>query len=69
RAPSELAVAGGIGFRMDFDIILLRFDLATPLRLPYLPENDRWVIDQFDPLSAGWRGENLLLNIAIGYPF
>lgn len=69
RAPSELAVAGGVGLRMDFDFILLRLDLAMPLRLPYLPENNRWVLDQIAPLSAGWRNDNLLLNIAIGYPF
>lgn len=69
RAYNELAVAAGVGFRMDFTFILLRLDLAMPLRLPYLPENDRWVLNQVDPLSAGWRRENLLLNIAIGYPF
>lgn len=69
RAFSELAVAGGVGFRMDFTFILLRLDLAMPLRLPFLPEGDRWVLDEINPLSGDWRSENLLLNIAIGYPF
>lgn len=69
RAYKELAVAGGIGFRMDFTYILLRLDLAVPLRLPYLPDGERWVLSDVDPLSSSWRRENLLLNLAIGYPF
>lgn len=69
RAYRELAVAGGVGFRMDFTFILVRLDLAVPLRLPFLPDGDRWVLGDVDPLSGSWRRENLLLNIAIGYPF
>jgi hypothetical protein len=43
--------------------------LAFPLRKPYLPENERWVIKDIDFGSGSWRKENLILNIAIGYPF
>lgn len=69
RAPSELAVAGGVGIRLDFTFVLLRFDVAIPLRLPYLPEDDRWVFDDIDFLSNSWRRQNIVYNIAIGYPF
>ncbi|MEX1241499.1 MAG: BamA/TamA family outer membrane protein, partial [Cyclobacteriaceae bacterium] len=66
---NELAVGTGAGLRFDFNFFLLRFDLAFPLRKPYLPENERWVFDEIDLLSPSWRSDNLILNIAIGYPF
>lgn len=65
----EMAVGAGLGLRLDFSILMLRFDLATPLRKPWLPEGERWVIDNIDLGSREWRKENLLLNIGIGYPF
>ena len=65
----ELAVGTGFGLRVDFSFFVLRFDLAFPLRKPYRDENNRWVFDEIDFTSKAWRRENLVLNIAIGYPF
>jgi outer membrane protein assembly factor BamA len=65
----ELAVGTGFGLRIDANFFVLRFDLAFPIRKPWLPSNERWVFRQIRPFSPDWRGENLLLNIAIGYPF
>lgn len=65
----QMAVGAGIGLRLDFTYLVLRLDLATPLRKPYLPENERWVINKIDFGSSDWRKENLVLNIAFGYPF
>jgi outer membrane protein insertion porin family len=65
----ELAVGAGAGLRMDFNFFVLRLDLAFPLRKPWLPAEDRWVYDDVDLGSGSWRRENLILNIAIGYPF
>lgn len=65
----ELAVNGGVGLRLDFNILLLRLDLGIPLRKPWLPEKDRWVFDQIDFGNSSWRNENLIFNLAIGYPF
>lgn len=65
----ELAVASGFGLRFDATVILIRFDLGIPLRKPFLPENERWVIKDIHPGSGKWRRENLVLNIALGYPF
>ena len=65
----ELAVGTGVGLRIDLTILLLRIDLAMPLRKPWLPEGDRWVFDQIDFGSKEWRRRNLILNLAIGYPF
>lgn len=66
---NEVAVGAGIGLRMDMSFLVLRFDLATPLRKPWLEPNRRWVTNQIDLSSSTWRNENLILNVAIGYPF
>lgn len=66
---SELAVGTGVGIRYDFNFFILRFDVAFPLRKPYLNPQDRWVINQIDFGSKSWRQDNLVFNIAIGYPF
>ena len=65
----ELAVGAGIGLRIDVSFFILRFDLAMPLREPWQDSNQRWVIDQINLGSPSWRGNNLILNVAIGYPF
>ena len=65
----QLAVGAGVGLRADVSFLVLRLDLAFPLRKPYLPEGQRWVIDLVDFGSSSWRKNNLVLNIAIGYPF
>lgn len=65
----EMAVGAGIGLRFDVNIFSIRFDLAVPLRKPWLPEGERWVFDQMNFGDKTWRKENLVLNIGIGYPF
>ena len=66
---SELAVGAGAGLRFDFSFLILRTDLAFPIRKPYLSEGNRWVVDKIDFGSGAWRKENLIFNLAIGYPF
>ena len=65
----QMAVGTGFGLRADLSFFLLRFDLGMPLRKPWLEENHRWVTNQINIGSSSWRKENLVLNIAIGYPF
>ena len=65
----ELAVASGLGIRFDATVLLIRFDVGIPLRKPYLPDGQRWVLNQVDFGSKAWRRENIILNIAIGLPF
>jgi outer membrane protein assembly factor BamA len=64
----ELGVGAGVGLRIDIQIFVIRFDLATPIRKPWLPEGERWVTE-FSPDIRSWRRDNLILNFAIGYPF
>jgi outer membrane protein assembly factor BamA len=65
----QLAVGTGLGIRVDISFIVIRFDVGIPLRNPELPENERWVMDNIDFGSSDWRKQNVVLNIAIGYPF
>lgn len=65
----QLAVGGGLGLRLDFTFVKLRLDLATPFRKPWLPEGERWVIQDIKPFERTWRKQNPILNIAVDYPF
>jgi outer membrane protein assembly factor BamA len=65
----EIAVGVGAGLRFDFSFLVLRTDLAFPIRKPFLPNGQRWVIDEVNFGSGSWRKSNLLFNLAIGYPF
>jgi outer membrane protein assembly factor BamA len=61
----ELAVDAGIGLRIDLTILLLRLDVAVPIRDPsYRPSG------QFSNLTnAALRKQSLVFNLAIGLPF
>lgn len=69
----QLAVGGGLGLRFDFTYLIFRLDLATPFRKPWYtvleqPKNP-WVFNEINLGSKAWRKENLVLNIAVAYPF
>ena len=70
---NQIAVGIGAGLRFDINILVLRLDVAIPVRLPYYsPANPRgsgWVFDQIDFGSKEWRRNNIVYNLAIGYPF
>jgi outer membrane protein assembly factor BamA len=65
----QLAVGGGLGLRLDVSFFVLRLDVAVPFRKPYLPAGQRWVFDEVEPGNRAWRQENVVFNLAIGYPF
>lgn len=66
---NELAVGTGVGLRIDVSILVLRLDIAFPLRKPWLDKDKRWVFDSINLGDKNWRKENLILNLGIGYPF
>ena len=73
----QIAAGTGFGLRFDFSFFVLRFDLAFPIRKTYVmddseeqPVNEfRWAFNDIDFTSKFWRRNNLVFNIAIGYPF
>ncbi|MCY1553650.1 hypothetical protein D9M68_901560 [compost metagenome] len=65
----DIAVSGGLGLRFDFSILVLRLDFGMPLRKPWMDPGEKWVINRIDFSSKAWRQENIVFNLAIGYPF
>ena len=65
----EIAMNGGFGIRLDISLLILRADLGMPFYKPWLPEGERWVFRKISLGSKEWRRENLVWNVAIGYPF
>ena len=60
----QIAVDAGFGLRLDFKMLILRADLALPLRYPYPDENgDHW------KTGENWKWRDLHLVFNIGYPF
>lgn len=66
---NEFAVGAGAGLRFDITFLVVRFDFAFPLRVPYNQSGDRWVVDDIKFGDSKWRKDNLMFNFAIGYPF
>ena len=63
RFLNDIAVGIGTGLRFDLSILVLRVDLATPVRYPWLPDGHKWEFRRTTDIS------NMVLNLAIGYPF
>ncbi|MCS7018687.1 MAG: BamA/TamA family outer membrane protein [Cytophagales bacterium] len=62
RFVQEIAVGTGAGLRMDFSIVILRFDLGLRVWDPAFPLQQRFVLGR-EALR------NPVFNIGIGYPF
>src|SRR5215203_3027084 len=63
----ELAVGGGFGVRFDITLFIIRFDIGIPLRQPW--KENPWLLSQIELGEKEWRRENIMYNLAIGYPF
>lgn len=59
----ELAVAWGLGLRLDLNFLLIRFDTGLKLHNPALPAGSRWSVVHPD------FGRDVAFHFAIGYPF
>ncbi|MDR0227918.1 MAG: BamA/TamA family outer membrane protein [Flavobacteriaceae bacterium] len=66
---NDIAVGAGAGIRFDITFLVLRFDFAFPLRVPYGENDNGWVIKDIQFGDSRWRKDNLMFNFAIGYPF
>ncbi len=58
---NQIAIAYGVGARLDFSYFLIRFDLGMRLYDPVLDRRNRWRVN---PTT-----NDLAFHIAIGYPF
>lgn len=76
----ELAIGTGFGLRVDVSFLVLRLDLGMPIRKFWYHDKatgkdvlkhgkDRWAFNEINFTDPMWRKRNLVLNIAIGYPF
>ncbi len=65
----EIAVGTGFGLRIDFDVAVIRFDWAFPVRQPVETNGSHWTFSEIDFLKRSWRRDNIVWNVAIGYPF
>ena len=64
---NQLAVNVGVGLRLDITLFVVRFDVGFPIRKPW--EQNPWVLDQLELRTVAGRRENIVYNLAIGYPF
>lgn len=69
RFYKEIAVGTGFGIRLDFSFAILRFDIATKVYDPALPEGSRFVLDKFSPNKIFGTDTQTTFNLGIGYPF
>ena len=60
---NDFAVGAGTGLRFDLTILVLRLDFAVPLRTPWKPDGSKWNFKAATDIS------DMVLNLAIGYPF
>jgi len=67
----ELAVGLGAGIRLDFDILIVRFDVPAPIRRPWITGGDAWTLSNFNIFNSETRSrvDGPRFHIAIGYPF
>jgi outer membrane protein assembly factor BamA len=58
----QIAVGAGVGLRFDISILVLRLDVAFPIRKPWLTTGSKW---DFNGIGFS----DAVYNLAIGYPF
>ena len=67
----------GFGARLNFDFLIVRFDLGLQTKDPSLPKGERWLFQPKDEFEARAAENGLLttykpqfnFNLGIGYPF
>jgi outer membrane protein assembly factor BamA len=67
RFYNEIAIGTGVGLRVDFSFLILRFDFAFKLYDPARDAGERWTISEWNLGTRSNYGPTL--NIGIGYPF
>lgn len=63
----QLAIGAGVGLRVDITLFVIRLDAAVPLRQPWSDPPSQ--LGNIDFTKAAYRQNNIVFNLAIGYPF
>ncbi len=69
RFYNEIAVGTGFGLRLDFSVMILRFDFATKVYDPAGLPGERFIINDFRFSDFFKQSNQSNLSIGIGYPF
>jgi len=64
---NQLAIDAGVGIRFDITLFVIRLDVAVPIRKPWVIPP--FVLNQIKFNDPVWRRQNIVYNLAIGYPF
>jgi outer membrane protein assembly factor BamA len=65
----EIGIGTGLGIRLDFEFLIMRFDAGIKAYNPGLPRDERWVIKNLSWDRPFGLKNQTVFNIAIGYPF
>lgn len=69
RFYKEIAIGMGLGLRLNFSFLVIRFDYGIKMYDPAREEGDRWIGDNISLTNLRGQPGQALWNIAIGYPF
>ena len=64
-----IAMGWGGGLRLDFEYFVIRLDVGLPVHDPRYDRGERWRVGTYQWRDRTWRQQNLVFNLAIGYPF
>ena len=67
----EIALAAGLGLRIDFTFLVVRLDMGVPITNPSLPYGQRWVFQEQDDALKPYISHPFrpAFQFGIGYPF
>ena len=64
-----IAMGWGGGLRLDFEYFVIRLDVGLPVHDLRYEQGERWRVGTYQWRDRAWRQQNLVFNLAIGYPF
>jgi len=65
----ELAIGAGLGLRVDFEFLLVRFDVGVKMYDPARPLGERFIGDNLSFAQPLGEPGQYTFNLGIGYPF
>ncbi len=69
RFYKEFGIGSGLGLRLNFSFLIVRFDYGVKIYDPIRPEGERFIGDDYSIFQFKGLPDQTRLNFAIGYPF